>query len=512
MRKLREILRLKHELGLKPRQIARSCGISPTTLYDYLNRIADHDIAWPLPDGWDDRRLELAVFGADDPLRAVSRPLPAMAYIHKELRRKSVTRRLLWEEHRAAHPDGYGYTQFCEYYDRWRKTLEPSLRQHHVAGEKMFVDWAGQTLAVGDGKAYLFVAVLGASNYTYAEAFEHTKQASWIEAHVHAYRFFQGVPVVTVPDNERTAINKACRYDPEENPTYRELAEHYGTAIIPARPRKPKDKPKVETAVLHAERRILAALRDKTFFSVIELNRAIRPLLKRLNEEPFQKLEGSRLSLFNELEKPALQPLPEKPYELSEWRKAQVNIDYHVQIDWHFYSVPYGLIHRPVEARLTTRTVEILHQGRRVAMHPRSYERGKASTLDEHRPKSHQRHLEWSPSRLMRWAQNEVGPQCAAAVRTIMDAKPHPEQGYRSCLGLMRLAKGYGNERLEAACRRALRVQACSYRSINSMLKAGLDREALPEEETAPPAPPHPNIRGRDYYHSEDSEEKKDVA
>jgi len=503
---------LKHELGLKPRQIARSCGISPTTLYDYLSRLEERGITWPLPKGWDDRRLELAVFGAEDPLGGVSRPLPSMSYIHRELRRKKVTRRLLWEEYRAEYPDGYSYTQFCEYYDRWRKNLAPSLRQEHVAGQKVFVDWAGQTVAVGDGKAYLFVAVLGASNYTYVEAFEHTKQSSWIEAHVHAYEFFQGVPVVTVPDNAKTAINKACRYDPEENPTYREMAQHYGTAIIPARPRKPKDKPKVENAVLHAERRILAALRDRTFFSVAELNRAIRPLLHRLNEEPLQKLEGSRLSLFNELEKPALLPLPEKPYELTEWRKAQVNIDYHVQIDWHFYSVPYRLIQQPVEARLTSRTVEILHQGRRVALHRRSYERGKATTLEEHRPKSHQRHLQWSPSRLILWAQNDIGPHCATAVRTILEAKRHPEQGYRSCLGLMRLARGYGKERLEAACRRALRVEACTYQSIKSMLKAGLDREDPPEEQAAPPTPRHANIRGRAYYHNDESAENKDVA
>ena len=515
MRKLREILRLKHEVGLKPRHIARSCGLSPTTLYDYLRRAEQAGIGWPIPAEWDDQRLEETVFGAEDLFSRATRPLPEMAYLHRELRRKGVTRQLLWEEYRREHPQGYAYTQFCEYYERWCQTLDPSLRQEHIAGERMFVDWAGQTIPVGGDKAYLFVAVLGASNYTYAEAFDNTRMPAWIEAHIHAYEYFGGVPLITVPDNARTAVSRACRYDPDTNPTYRDMAEHYRTVIIPTRPYKPKDKPKAENAVLNAERRILAVLRDQSFFNVGELNRSIRPLLEALNERPFQKLAGSRRSLFEALDKPALQPLPATRYELCEWHKGGVNIDYHVQVDWHWYSVPHQLVGQPVEVRLTARMVEILHSGKRVAMHARSYEKGRATTLDEHRPKSHQRHLDWTPGRLIHWAQNEVGAQCAVAVRAILEAKPHPEQGYRSCLGIMRLAKGYGATRMEAACGRALALGACSYRSIASMLKTGLDRQPLPEEPTTPTPAQHPNIRGGDYYqyrNAQSPEENEHVA
>jgi transposase len=509
MRRFKEILRLRHELGLTNRQIAGSCGVSHVTVANYLERAQEAGIGWPLPAQIEEADLEGLLRPEKPSFALARRPLPDFAHIHRELRRKGVTRMLLWEEYHRDHPEGYKYTQFCEYYDRWRKTLEPTLRQHHVAGEKMFVDWAGQTVALKDPgggaerKAYLFVAALGASNYTYAEAFEDTRLPSWIDAHIHAFEYMEGAARLTVPDNEKTGVSRACRYEPELNPTYRELASHYGTVVLPTRPRKPRDKAKAESAVQNAQRRILAALRNRSFFSLGELNRAIRVRLKELNERPFQKLPGCRRELFEELDKPALIPLPESRFEFCEWKSAKAGIDYHVQIDRHFYSVPYPLTNQEVEVRLTRRMVEILHGGKRVASHPRSWEKGKFTTDPAHRPKSHQKHLEWTPRRLIDWAANQVGPFCSRAVTYILQARPHPEQGYRSCLGMMRLAKGYGTERVEAACRRALALEVCSYQSIKSILKSNLDRQPLPAEEPPQLFGPtkHHNLRGRDYYH-----------
>jgi transposase len=511
MRKARDILRLKHEAGLSVRQIARSLRISHGTVLNYLSRAEPAGIGWPLPEGIDEAQLEDLLFSSQRSAQEARRPLPPMDYIHKELRdkrrSKGVTLQLLWEEYRAEHPHGYGYTQFCEYYKRFVRTVEPALRQPYRAGEKLFVDWAGQTVPVTDPtsgtvlRAYIFVAVLGASNYTYAEAFPNKQLPSWIEAHIHTWEFMGGVARITVPDNERTAVTKACRYEPDLHRSYEALAEHYGTVIIPARPGQARDKAKVEAGVQNAERRILAALRGRCFFGMVELNRAIGNLLPDLNDRPFQKMPGNRRELFEELDRPALLSLPPSRYELGLWRDAKANIDYHVQVDWHFYSVPYHLANQHVEVCLGTRTVEIFHRSKRVALHARSHKRGGFTTDPAHRPKSHQRHLEWTPSRLVRWSGKEIGPDCARLVERILEEKPHPEQGYRSCLGIMRLGRHYGKERLEAACLRALALDVCSYRSVKSILATGADRRPLPPEQE-PPGPKilHCNLRGRDYY------------
>jgi transposase len=505
MRKAREILRLKYEAGLTNRQIARSIRSSHVTVGQYLERARQAGIGWPLPPDLGEEELSEMLFASQKAPGEARRPLPQMGPLHRELKKDGVTLSLLWEEYRANHPDGYGYTQFCEYYKRWRSRLEPSLRQAYKAGEKLFVDWAGDTIALLDPKtgqeraAYLFVAVLGASNYTYAEAFENQKQPHWIEGHIHAFEFMGGVAEITTPDNEKTGVNKACYYEPDLNPTYQEMAAHYGTVVIPARAGKPKDKAKVESAVLNAERRILAVLRNQRFFSLAELNGAIRKALHALNERPFQKMEGCRREFFEHIERPALRPLPAQRYELSQWRRAKVNIDYHVQVDWHLYSVPHQLIHETVDVRLRLRTVEIFHRGKRVALHQRSGQKGKFTTDRAHRPKAHQRHLEWTPSRLIGWA-GRIGEHCAAVAEAIMRSRPHPEQGYRSCLGLMRLSRHYGRERLEAACRRALLSGACNYQSVKSMLQTGLDRQPLPEPEPELISPSHANIRGEHYY------------
>lgn len=510
MRKVREILRLKHEAGLGVRQIARSLRVSHGTVVNYLQRAEAAGVKWPLSPEIDEAQLQHLLFNSLAPPEEARRALPDMAELHKELRgkrhKKGITLQLLWEEYRVAHPDGYGYTQFCEYYKRFESALEPALRQPYKAGEKLFVDWTGETIPVTDPRngtvrqVYLFVAALGASNYTYAEAFEDTQLPSWIEAHVHAWEFFGGVTTITVPDNTKTAVNQACRYEPALHRTYEELAEHYGTVIIPARSGEPRDKAKVEEAVQNAERRILAVLRNQTFFSMAELNVAIRKALVALNERPFQKMPGCRTELFRELDKPALRALPAQRYEMGQWRAAKANIDYHVQVDWHCYSVPYQLANQSVDVRLSLRTVEIFHNGKRVALHARSHQRGGFTTDSAHRPKAHQRHLDWTPSRLVQWSQNEVGPHCSQAVEKLLESKPHPEQGYRACLGIMRLSRRYGAERLEAACQRAVMLDTCNYQSIKSILATSADRQPLPQDGQIAPKIVHQNLRGQDYY------------
>ena len=515
MRKTSEILRLKHEVGLSRRQIACSLGLTHPTVSKYLESARAAGLTWPLPEDLDEDRLHQLLFPEADDLVEPSRParpLPDMADIHKALRRKHVTLQLLWEEYRAEHPDGYSYTQFCEHYNRWKAPLDVTLRQRHIAGEKTFLDWAGKTLrwrhpeTGQDHPAYLFVAVLGASDYVFAEASADQKLDAWVETHIHMGDFYGGVTRLWIPDNAKTGVVKPCYYEPKIHRTYQELADHYGVAILPTRTHAPKDKAKVENAVLHAERRILARLGDQDFFSIGAVNVAIRTCLKELNARPFQKMAGSRLELFEELDQPALQPLPSHRYQLGEWRTAKANIDYHVQVDWHCYSVPYQLTQQTIEVRLSARTVELFHKGRRVAAHRRSRVKGGFTTDPAHRPKAHAKHLNWSPGRLIDWART-VGPQCAQVVSHIFAHKPHPEQGYRSCMGILRLATGYGDERLEAACRRALALDVISYQSIKSILKTKLDQQPLPlEEERRVTVADHDNIRGQAYYQTQEVE------
>jgi transposase len=429
-----------------------------------------------------------------------------MEQIHKDLGRKGVTLRLLWLEYKQANPEGYQYSQLCLLYHQWTAHLDVCLRQSFRAGEKLFVDYAGQTIPITDPmtgqsrQAVLFVATLGASNYTFCWASESQSLPDWVDAHVRAFAFFGGVPAIVVPDNLKAGVTKACRYEPDLNPTYHELARHYGTVVIPARARKPQDKAKVESAVLVVERWILAALRNHSFFSLHELNLAIAEKLAELNNRPFQKLASTRKDLFETLDRPALKPLPACPHEYAEWKKARVNIDYHIELEGHYYSVPYQLVKEQVEIRLTASTVEILFKGRRVASHRRRHRRGAHTTDPSHMPKSHQRYLEWSPSRILSWAA-KTGPKTEALVACILETRRHPEQGFRSCLGILRLGKRYSPERLEAACARALECHALSYRSVESILKTGLDRQALSTDALSQkPSLVHPNIRGKEYY------------
>jgi transposase len=506
MRKIKEVLRLKGELSFSNREIAHSCSLSHSTVAEYLLRADSAGLCWPLPAELDDRTLENLLFPPPEPISADRGQMPDMDYIHKELKRKSVTLQLLWHEYKEANPEGYQYSRFCELYRQWAGKLDVCLRQHHRAGEKLFIDYAGQTVPIHDptdghvSEAHLFVAALGASNYTFAEATLSVDLPSWIKLHQRAFGFFDGVAQILVPDNVKTGVTHPCRYEPDLNPTYQDMARHYDTCVIPARAGKPKDKAKVESAVLCAERWILAALRNHKFFRLAELNKAIAEKLTEFNNRKFNKLDTTRRALFETLDHPALKPLPQQPFEFCEWKKTKVNIDYHIEFDGHFYSVPYQLARQHVDVRATVGAIEVLFKNRRVAGHQRSYHRGGFTTLAEHMPKSHQKYLEWTPSRIIRWA-GKNGPNTQELVRRVLESKTHPEQGFRSCLGIMRLAKRYSPERLEAACGRAIAIRGYSYRSVESILKHGLDQHCLPEENGTGAQPiVHPNIRGKRYY------------
>ena len=462
-------------------------------------------MSWPLPAELDDDALEHLLFPpvilSDPP-----RPLPVWEEVHRELARKHVTLMLLWDEYKAQYPDGYQYSFFAELYRAYAKKLDISMRQVHLAGEKLFVDYCGQTVPVIDkstGEIHdcqIFVAVLGASNFTYAEATYTQGLPDWIGSHVRALQFIGGVPEILVPDNLLSGINKACRYEPGINRTYQEMAVHYEAAVIPARVRKPKDKAKVEAGVLLVQRWILAALRNRTFFSLAELNAAIRELLDRLNNRPFKKLSGSRMSRFLEIDKPALRPLPAVAFEYAEWKiKKRPGIDYHIEVDDHYYSVPYQLRNEYLDVRLTESVVEAFFHNKRVASHMRSYAKGRYTTVAEHMPKAHRDYAEWTPERVIRWA-SETGKSTADLVTAILSKNLHPQQGFRSCLGIITLAKKFDKERVEAACKRALAIGGTSFKSVKSILETGLDKKPLPEPRPASQTITHSNIRGREYY------------
>lgn len=513
MRKVREILRLWLECGKTNREIARSCGVSHTVVNDYLRRAKETALGREQIQRISDEQLRAVLQTAQEQSGHCLRPLPDWRTVHEELRKKSVTLQLLWEEYRDANPDGYyRLSQFYERYRQWKKQLDVSMRQTHKAGEKMFVDYAGQTIGITDPKtgiirqAQIFVAVLGASNYTYSEATWDQTLPSWIDSHIHAFEYFDGVVELVVPDNLRSGVSKVCRYEPDLNPSYHDMSVHYGTAVMPARALRPRDKAKVEVGVQIVERWILAALRNRTFFSLHELNHAIRQLLEKLNTRSFKKMDGSRRSWFEKIEQPALKPLPTTRYVLREWKWAKVNIDYHMEVEGHYYSAPHVLVGKALEARYTTRTVEIFFGGKRVASHLRSFHKNHHTTQKEHMPKRHQQYLEWRPSRILSWAA-ETGEGTRKIAEEIMSRRPHPEQGYRSCLGILRLGKLYGKDRLEAACRRALAIGAASYKSIRSILEKGLDTQILLQSGFSEPIK-HTNIRGADYYDELGKEEK----
>jgi transposase len=517
MRKIREMLRLKFEAHLSHEKIAAATGASKGAVSNTVRRAVERGLSWPLPADLDDARLESLLYV--QAARLGTRAHPDFALIHQELKRKGVTLQLLWEEYSAANgAAAYRYSQFCVHYHAYRASLARSMRQVHRAGEKVFIDYSGDTVAVIDARsgeirsAEIFVATLGASKYTYAEATWTQSLPDWIGSHMRMLEFFGAVPALWVPDNLKSAIKRACRYEPEATSTYEECARHYGGAILPARPYRAKDKASVEMSVLVVQRWILARLRNRQFFSLRELNEAIAELLLDLNQRPFKKLPGSRASAFASLDRPAMKPLPAQRYEYAEWVKAKVNVDYHVEADRHFYSVPHALVGQHVWARVTDSSVECLFKGTRVAAHVRSYQPGKHTTIPEHMPAAHRKHMQWTPGRLLNWGQS-IGSGTRAVVQWQLEHRPHPEQGYRACLGLLNLSKIYGEVRLEAACRRALAIGAPHRQRILDILKAKLDQhpDLFAATDTAAATPrTHQNLRGADYFRDPTTDEGDD--
>jgi transposase len=502
MRKVREVLRLKFAAGLSDRQIAASVGSARSTVQECLRRAAAAKVTWPVPDALDDARLEALLYPPI--VAAITVPLPDFAHLHRELSRPGVTRRLLWEEYRAQHPDGLQYSAFCDHYRAWReRSVEPVMRFEHRAGDKCFVDYAGHTVPIIDRhtgeirEAQVFIASLGCSNYTFAEATASQSLPDWLGSHVRAVEYFGGAPAAFVPDNLKSGVQKPHRYDPELNPAYAEWAEHYGTTILPARVRKPRDKSKVENAVLIVERWILAKLRDRQFFNLSELNAAIAELLNEYNAKPFQKMDGTRQSRYLELDRPALKALPARPYEYAQWKSAKVHLDYHIEVERAYYSVPYRHIGDQVDVRMTARMIEIFHRRQLIATHIRSYQRSHRTTLPAHRPDKHRAIVDQSIERLLERAER-ICPSVAAVLREQFNKKVHPEVALRSAQGILRMAQDFNPEKLQAACERALQLGTTSYRAVRNLITQPAPIES---GEARQLSLDHDNVRGPEYFH-----------
>lgn len=505
MRQIRQALRLHLEAGLSYAQVARAVGLGKGTVGKFMLLARAAGVDWAVAQSLTDEQLEARLYRPAVP-RASRQLEPDYAWVHQELKRPGVTLQLLWEEYQRGCEQAYKYTSFCTKYRAWAQGLKRSMRQTHIAGERLFVDYAGQTVPVIDAasgevrRAQIFVAVLGASNYTYACATAAQTAADWVGSIIGALEFIGGVPRLIVPDQTRALIARPDRYEPAVNRLVDELCDHYDVAVLPARPAHPRDKPKVEVGVQVVERWILARLRNRRFFSLAELNAAIGELLLDLNRRAFKKLPGCRANVFDALDRGALRALPAARMAVARFKRARVNIDYHVELDGHYYSVPHRLVRAEVELRVTDTAVEVLAGHQRVAVHAYSNRRGAHTTVAEHMPASHRAHREWTPQRLIAWGER-IGAATAGVVRWQMEHRPHPEQGYRACLGLQRLARQFGDARLEAACARALSIRSPTYRSVNSILAAGLDRQQAPAEPAQAALPLHDNVRGPDYYH-----------
>jgi len=503
MRQIRQMLRLARD-GVSAREMGRTLGVARSTIQDNLKRVAAAGLAWPLPGELTDAALEQRLFAHTGVKRGFRRRVePDWATLACELKRPGVNLMVLWEEYRAVHPSGYGYSRFCDLFREFERRLSPIMRQDHPAGDKVFVDYSGKRITIVDRQtgavreAEIFVAVLGASNYTYAEATWTQTLPDWFEAHVRMFRFFGGVPRLVVPDNLKSGVHRASFYDPELNRSYGMMASHYGVGILPARPRRPRDKAKVEAGVRFAQTYILGRLRRQTFFSLDEANLAIAAAIERVNAHVMRLLGVSRRHLFETVERPLLAPLPDSDYQFAEWRLARVSLDYHVEVDGFFYSVPHRLIREQVDVRATTRTIELFHRGQRVAVHQRRHGGRRHGTDPEHMPSSHRRYAEWTPDRFRRWGRS-IGPNTEGLVLAILANRPHPEQGFRTCLGVLRLFKDIEPERAELVAARALAIGALTYKSIASIIANKLDRR-VPTAEDA--VIEHPNLRGPTYFH-----------
>jgi transposase len=503
MKKIREVLRLRLDRKASVREIASACNIGRTTVDEYLHRAAAAGLTWPLPDEITDARLEGRLFPPRPGKGEPARPMPDWSTVQRRLARKGMTLLLLWQEYRGSHPNGYGYSRYAGLYREWLAKTDVRMLQHHKAGEKMFVDWSGLGIDITDAKTgkitehRMFVSALGVSQYIFAKAYENEKLANWLGGHVDALEFYGAVPEAAVPDNPKTGVEKACRYEPVLNPSYAELATHYGIAVLPARVRKPRDKAKVENAVQQVERWVLAPLSGRTFFSLEEANQAIAEKLAELNHKLMKGPHLSRRQLFEMEDLPAMRPLPSSRYRFAEWKRCKVAPDYHVEVHGNLYSVPFGLVRKQVDVRIGVGTVEVFLGGKRVASHLRAITRRGPITEPSHMPEGHRARAEWTPERMVRWA-GTVGPNTAAFVEALLKRKVHPEHGYRMCFGVMKLAKDFEHKRVDAACAKALALGALSYTSLKSILDRNLDTAA--EQPSLLPLPSHDNVRGGEYY------------
>lgn len=501
-RMIKEALRYKLELGHSHERTAMALKISKGVVAKYVALSNAAGLDWNQIAAMTETQLQARLLpGRAADGAAAHYVEPDFAQVHRELSRKGMTLMLLWQEHQASHPESrtHQYSQYCERYRRWAKTLKRSMRQTHRAGEKLFVDFAGPTLALSDGRrAHIFVAALGASSYTFVLATAGQKTIHWIEGMAAALHFMGGVPQLIVPDNPRAVIAQCDRYEPRATDSVLDFARHYGVSILPARPHTPQDKARAESAVQVVERWIMARLRHVPLASVLEANRAITPLLKELNERAFQKLPGSRRSVFTEIDAPALGGLPLQAYEMAVFKTVRVHVDYHVEIERHRYSVPNALVGQSLDARLTPACVELLHRGQRVAVHQRSAHAGGFSTLDEHMPAAHLAHRDWTPQRLIDWGLS-IGVATGGLIQKLLERFKHPEHGYRAALGLLGLSKRYGKDRLEAACSLALSLGTCQYRHVKAILASGRD-QLLPATADLWSSPAHDHVRGAGYY------------
>ena len=506
MRRIQQLLALHFGAGASTRAIGRELGIAASTVREYLARATAAGIGWPLAADVTDESLVARLFvNAGVRVGARFHAEPDWAALVLELKRPAVNLLILWDEYRAVHPDGYAYSRFCQLFREFERRLSPTMRQQHVAGQKLFVDYSGRRVPIVDPltgevrMAEIFVAVLGASSCTYAEATWTQTLPDWIGAHVRMFRFYGAAPRLLVPDNLKSGVNKASFYDPEVNRSYAAMAAHYGVGILPARPRRPRDKAAVEAGVRFAQSYIIGRLRNVTFFSLVECNTAIAAAVERMNGREMRRLGTSRRQLFEAVELPVMQPLPRDDFEYAEWHLARVGIDYHVEVKGFLYSVPHALIREQVDTRATVHTIEVFHRGKRVAAHARRYGGPRHGTQAEHMPSAHRRYAEWTPERMQRQARG-IGPNTEALIIAVLARRPHPEQGFRTCLGVLRLFRGIDTARAERVSLRAVEIGALSYASVASILKHRLDRPASPQAADDAPLL-HDNIRGSRYYH-----------
>jgi len=504
MRKIREVVRLWWDLKASGREIALSLGIARSTVGEYLHRAEAAGLSWPLPESLSDEDLERLLFPPAPGKGEPPRPMPDWPSASKELSRKGVTLLLLWQEYKAAFGDGYGYSRYAGLYRAWKDKTDLRMLQRHKAGEKLFVDFAGLTMPLTDPETgevrqvQIFDSAMGASQRIFARAYPAQTLENWLSANADAFEFYGALPEILVPDNLKAGVTRGDRFEPAVNPAFADFARHYGIAVIPARPQKPRDKAKVENAVQQTERWILAPLRDRTFFTIDELNEAIALKVEELDARVMKGPNASRRELFEEFDAPAMRALNMERYRFASWKRAKVAPDYHVEFEGHRYSVPHHLVATHIELRVSPQTLEVFHSGKRVCTHARSLSRRGFTTEPSHMPIAHREYAEWTPERLVGWAL-QTGPSTREFVEQMLAGKVHPQQAFRSCMGVISLAKTYSPQRLEAACARALRFRALGYRSVKTILEKGLDAEEG-ESLAASPASVHANVRGAGYY------------